>query len=143
MFEGLFSQFVSDCAKYVFYATVLSSSSIRFLFFCSKYFPRRFRSSLKLWFRYLSWKLQFNFNQINLLLKLLRKTFYIIFKSLVWISFVEATIWTLKFWYEGIFSQFDADYAKYVSNATVLFLVQAQTDCSCAQTVSNDLLYHL
>ena len=54
-FEGLFSQFFADYAKYVSNATVLSSSSIG-LFLCSNYFQRPFISSLKLLFRYLSQK---------------------------------------------------------------------------------------
>ena len=156
-------------AKYVSNHTVLSSSSI-VLFWCSNYFQRPFISSLKLWLRYHSQKPRYG---------------------------------GFKFWFECLFSQFFADYAKYVSNATVLssssiefFLcsnyfqrpfisslklwlryhsqkpryggfkfwfeclfsqffrirqstfrmllcpVQLQSDCSCAQTTFNDLLYH-
>ena len=63
---------------------------------------------------------QFKFNLIFLALKLLSTTFSIIVKTLAFIPFVEASLWRFKKWFEDIFSQFFAHYAKYVSNATVL-----------------------
>ena len=45
-----------------------------------------------------------------------------------------------KCWFEGLFSQFFADYAKYVSNATVLS--SSSIEFFFAQATFNDLLYH-
>ena len=63
---------------------------------------------------------QFKFNRIVLILKLLSMTFYIIVKSLVQIPFVEASLWSIQILVECPFSHFFADYANYVSCATVL-----------------------
>ena len=63
---------------------------------------------------------QFNFNRIVLVLKLLSMTFYIIVKSLVLIPFVESSLWRIQMLVRTFLSKFFADYAKYVSNATVL-----------------------
>ena len=145
---------------------------------------------------------QFKFNRIFLVLKLLSMTFYIIVK--IWFRYLlqNPRYGGFKCWFEGLLSQFSADYVKYVSNATVLcsssidfFLcsnylqrpfisslklwlryhsqkhrygglkncfedlfsqffritqstfplllcsVQLQSDCSCAKTTFNDLLY--
>ena len=63
---------------------------------------------------------QFNFNRIFLVLKLLSTTFYIIVKTLVRYLLQNPRYGGFKCLFEGLLSQFFADYAKYVSNATVL-----------------------
>ena len=63
---------------------------------------------------------QFNFNRIVLVLKLLSMTFYIIVKSLIEIPFVESSLWRIQMFLRTPSLTVFADYAKYVSNATVL-----------------------
>ena len=63
---------------------------------------------------------QFKFNRIVLVLKLLSMTFYIIVKTLAQIPFVESLLWRFKKLVRRPFLRGFADYAKYVSNATVL-----------------------
>ena len=63
---------------------------------------------------------QFKSNRIVLVLKLLSMTFCIIVKSLVKYFLQNPRYGGFKCWFEGLLSQFFADYAKYVSNATVL-----------------------
>ena len=63
---------------------------------------------------------QFNFNRFFLVLKLLSTTFYIIVKTLVQIPFVESSLWRIQMLVRRHSLTVFADYAKYVSNATVL-----------------------
>ena len=63
---------------------------------------------------------QFKINRIVLILKLLSMTFYIIIKTLAQIPFVESLLWRFKKLVRRPFLTVFADYAKYVSNATVL-----------------------
>ena len=63
---------------------------------------------------------QLKFNRIVLVLKVLLMTFYIIVKSLVLISFVESSLWTIQMLVRRPSLTVFAYYAKYVSNATVL-----------------------
>ena len=139
----------ADYAKYVSNATVLSSSSIG-LFLCSNYFQRPFISSLKLWLRYLSQNPRYGglknwfedlFSQFfadyakyvsnatvltSSPIRLFQCSNYF---QLPFISSLKVLFRYLlqnpryggfKCWFESFFSQFFADYAKYVSNATVL-----------------------
>ena len=139
----------ADYAKYVSNATVLSSSSIE-LFLCSNYFQRPFISSLKLWLRYLSQNPRYGglknsfedlFSQFfadyakyvsiatvlswsSIVLFLCSNYFQWPFISSleVWFTYLlqKPRYGGFKFWFECLFSQFFAQYAKYVSNATVL-----------------------
>ena len=63
---------------------------------------------------------QLQFNRIVLVLKLLSMTSYIIVKSLVQIPFVESSLWRIQMLVRRPSLTVFADYAKYVSNATVL-----------------------
>ena len=63
---------------------------------------------------------QFKFNRIFLVLKVLSMTFYIIVETLAYIPFVEASLWRFKKLFRRPFLTVFADYAKYVSNASVL-----------------------
>ena len=63
---------------------------------------------------------ELKFNRIVLVLKLLSMTFYIIVKSLVQIPFVESSLWRIQMLVRRPSLTVFADYAKYVSNATVL-----------------------
>ena len=139
----------SHYAKYVSNATVLSLTSIEF-FLSPNYFQRPFCIIVKtlvqisfvessLWriqmlvrrpfltvycglrkVHFQCYCAQFKFNRIVLVLKLLSMTFYIIVKSLVQIHFVEASLWRFKKLFRRAFLIVFADYAKYVSNGTVL-----------------------
>ena len=150
-FEGLFSLLFSDYEKYVSNATVLILSSIR-LFLQSYYFQRPILSSLKLWFRYLSWKprnggfkCQFeglfsqffsDYEKYVSNASVLSLSSIILFKCSNY--FQRPSLSSLKLWFrylsqkppyggfkwqfEGLFSQFFSDNEKYVSNASVLIL---------------------
>ena len=150
-FEGLFSLLFSDYEKYVSNATVLILSSIR-LFLQSNYFQRPILSSLKLWFRYLSWKprnrgfkCQFeglfsqffsdyekyvsNASVLSLSsIRLFQCSNYFQRPSLsslkLWFRYLsqKPRYGGFKWQFEGLFSQFFSDNEKYVSNASVLIL---------------------
>ena len=62
---------------------------------------------------------QLNFNRIFLVLKLLSTTFYIIVKTLVQIPLLESSLWRIQMLVRRPFLTVFADYAKYISNATV------------------------
>ena len=70
--------------------------------------------------RFQCYCVQFKFNRIFLVLKLLSMAFYIIVETLAQIPFVEASLWTFKKLFLRPFLTVFAHYAKYVSNATVL-----------------------
>ena len=139
----------ADYAKYISNATVGSSSSIEF-FLCSNYFQRPFISSLKLWLRYLAQNPRYGglknwfedlFSQFfadyakyvsnATVLSSTSIEFFLcsnyfqrpfISSLKLWIRYLlqNPRYGGFKCWFEGLLSQFFADYAKYVSNASVL-----------------------